>query len=669
MTTSITLAPLLSLWILVPLLALALVAALLGGRGSLWRLVPIAMIGLMLAGPVREQKTLKPIRDVVVLVEDASRSNDISKRADIRTQLVEHLTKRIGAFEDVELVTLTTTDTTAQGSNLFTQIQSKINSLPHNSLSAIVAVTDGELTEIPDTLPAPLHIVPSGSRMYDRKLIIHSVPSYAIVDRPQTITLEIVDDRNAELPLTLSVVGYNSRTVTFPTNTQLSLPFTITRAGTTALELSIPVADDELTDKNNTVVTLVNGVRENLNVLLVSGMPHNGSRVLRNLLKSDPSVNLVHFTILRTITRSDSTPDRDLALIPFPVRELFVEQLSRFDLVIFDNYVQRGMMRDMYFDNISAYVREGGALLVLAGPAYAGPLGLSRTPLQSILPIDPVGTSNLTTPFRPKLTTIGTRHPVTEPFIEQQQTWGQFRHQIPSLPKGGDTLLEGPRGYPLLILDRIGLGRAAVWLSDHFWFWARGIDGGGPEIEMLRRLTHWLMGEPELEEERLTGRISDATLTVAYRTLGNTQSREVTITAPRGGTQTLTLTRDEEFRAAVPATEDGLYTLKSDSGHVAYAVKGQVKDLEWLAQDTTPQVQALAKATGGSYRDDLGATPNVVRLRAGMPSAGAGWIGLPKLGRNEVTGLTSRPLLPAWGWLLLGLASLLLVWWVEGRKR
>ncbi|MBI1363265.1 MAG: hypothetical protein GC134_04720 [Proteobacteria bacterium] len=668
MTTTITLAPMIPLLLLVPLAVMAALLAVAGGKSSLLRLIPVTVLFLMLAGPVKESKTLKPIPDTVVLVEDASRSNDVPARAEQRHKIMAALTDKLDKLTDVDVIKLTTTDTTGQGSNLFTQIQNKLNSLPHNSLSAIIAVTDGELTEVPDTLPAPLHVVPSGRKMYDRRLVVHNVPSYAIVDKPQSITLEIVDEKNTELPLTVSIVGYNSRTQVFPTNTKITLPFTITRAGTTALEMSIPVADDELTAQNNKAVTLINGVRENLNVLLVSGLPHNGSRVLRSLLKSDPSVNLVHFTILRTLTRSDSTPDRDLALIPFPVRELFVEQLKRFDLIIFDHYIQRGMMRDLYFENINDYVRDGGALMVLAGPAYGSPLGLSRTPLQDILPLDPMA-NNLTTPYRAKLTKLGLRHPVTEIFEKEQTEWGQFRHQVPALPTGGETLLEGIKGYPLLVLNHVGRGRVAAWMSDHFWFWARGIDGGGPEIEMLRRLTHWLMQEPELEEEALTGKVTDHSLTVNYRSLSDAPTQDVDITAPRGEKTTITLTKDENFKAVVPADEDGLYTLKSSSGHVAYAVKGSVKDLEWLPKDNTPALQALAESTGGSYRDDLGTDPDVVRLRAGMPAAGAGWIGLPRLDRSEVTGLTRQPLLPAWTWLLAGLASLLLTWWVEGRRR
>jgi hypothetical protein len=81
------------------------------------------------------------------------------------------------------------------------------------------------------------------------------------------------------------------------------------------------------------------------------------------------------------------------------------------------------------------------------------------------------------------------------------------------------TVMEGPDGAPLLLLDRVGEGRVALLLSDHIWLWSRGHDGGGPQAELLRRIAHWLMREPELEEEDLTARIEAGRLTVTRRSL------------------------------------------------------------------------------------------------------------------------------------------------------
>ena len=97
----------------------------------------------------------------------------------------------------------------------------------------------------------------------------------------------------------------------------------------------------------------INGVRDRLRVLLVSGEPHAGERTWRNLLKSDASVDLVHFTILRPPEKQDGVPVDELSLIAFPTRELFIEKIEDFDLIIFDRYRRRGILPSLYLENIA----------------------------------------------------------------------------------------------------------------------------------------------------------------------------------------------------------------------------------------------------------------------------------------------------------------------------
>ena len=132
-------------------------------------------------------------------------------------------------------------------------------------------------------------------------------------------------------------------------------------------------------------------MRDRLRVMLVSGEPNQGLRAWRNLLKADPSVDLVHFTILRPPNKQDSTPVRELSLIPFPTNELFDAGLGEFDLIVFDSYHRRGILPMMYLGNVVDYVVGGGAVLDAAGPAFASPLSLSGTPLGAILPGRPTG--------------------------------------------------------------------------------------------------------------------------------------------------------------------------------------------------------------------------------------------------------------------------------------
>ena len=171
----------------------------------------------------------------------------------------------------------------------------------------------------------------------------------------------------------------------------------------------------------------IDGVRDKLRVLLVSGEPHSGERTWRNLLKSDASVDLVHFTILRPPEKQDGTPINELSLIAFPTRELFQQKINEFQLIIFDRYARQGVLPIAYFDNIARYVRAGGAVLVSAGPDYASTTSIWRTPLDSVLPAEPVGVTEK--PFYAHLSDAGKRHPVTrglEGSASEPPHWSRF---------------------------------------------------------------------------------------------------------------------------------------------------------------------------------------------------------------------------------------------------
>src|SRR5204863_5586145 len=170
-----------------------------------------------------------------------------------------------------------------------------------------------------------------------------------------------------------------TRTTVIGRNVQIQMPFP--HAGQNIVEIELETAPGELTPANNRVVVAAEGVRENLRVLLVSGEPHAGERVWRNMLKSDAAVDLVHFTILRPPEKQDGTPINQLSLIAFPTRELFQDKLDQFDLIIFDRYQRRGVLPTLYLENVAHYVEHGGAVLVSAGDDYASPLSLYRTPL------------------------------------------------------------------------------------------------------------------------------------------------------------------------------------------------------------------------------------------------------------------------------------------------
>ncbi len=663
--SSIIFDPLLPLWLLGLLIIPIILAGVINRR--IGRTLLGFVVLLVLANPIAENKVMQAEKDIVLVVRDNSPSNSIPPRLPITDAVSKSIKQQLAGFTNIEPIFLTTSGSAAQGSNLFSQIKNRLDSLPLDRLSSIIAITDGELTELPnkESLKVPLHVLhTSPASIFDRRLIVHQAPSFALLGKPQTLIVEVQDNRNEYAPISLKIGNTETKHL-IPTNSQQSLQITLDHAGTTALQLATPVIMDELTDRNNTATQLINGVRENLNVLLVSGLPHNGARVIRNLLKSDPSVHLVHFTILRTLGKIDPTPDTDLALIPFPVDDLFTQQLKKFDLIIFDRYIRRGFIDDNHFNNIINHVRGGKALLVLAGPDYSGGRGLSSTPLNGIMPVTPIS-GELTHLYRPHLSNVGKRHPITAPFVNQEDTWGRFSSLIPSQRRNGHTLMTAQGGAPLLATTEEQKGRVGIWLSSNWWFWSRGIDGGGPQVEVLRRLTHWLMRQPELEEKRLDVRVLGDKLNISYTQVDEINKISVEIISPEGIATTHTITKEDGFKLETPATEDGLYTIRAENGVTAYGVRGQVRDLEWRGGDTIPLLESLAKQTNGIFMSV--AENNIPKLRQVHSNAktfGPGWVGLPHKDSATLEGITQQPLLPFWLGLMLILATIVLTWWLE----
>ena len=223
---------------------------------------------------------------------------------------------------------------------------------------------------------------------------IKNAPAFAILGEPVTLTLRIEDTGAAptdtdRVEVDISIDGDDPQRFSVPLDRDIDLPVTLSHGGRNVIQLSVPMADGELTDRNNAALVQINGVRDRLRVLLVSGEPHPGGRTWRNLLKSDASVDLVHFTILRPPEKQDGVPVSELSLIAFPTRELFLEKVEDFDLIIFDRYQRRGILPSLYLENVADYVRKGGAVLVAAGPDYAPAGSVFRSPLAEGLPASP----------------------------------------------------------------------------------------------------------------------------------------------------------------------------------------------------------------------------------------------------------------------------------------
>ena len=495
----------------------------------------------------------------------------------------------------------------------------------------------------------------------------------------------------APVDLSMRVNGEEARHIPLLSGTAQEITVPVTQPGPLLLSLSASPLEGETSLLNNQTVAHITGIRDRLKVLLISGTPNQGERVWRRLLKADPSVDLIHFTILRPPEKDDGTPLSDLALIAFPVRELFQEKINQFDLIILDGFENRHILPHSYLENIASFVRRGGGLLLTAGPEFVGPGSLQDTPVGDVLPahVTPGQDSMLVSRFRPTLTDTGRRHPVTASLPGAPKAgadlnspaavpglWGPWYRALHPDSTHGEVLMNGPDNSPLLVLDRVEQGRIALLLSDQIWLWSRGEDGGGPQAELLRRISHWLMKEPELEEEQLTASINSNTLTITRRSVGAPAATTITLTSPSGQTSTIPLQAhgDEGTQTAhLPITESGIWRI-TDGTRTTYAAPEQENTRELAdLRATATRVAEIAKKTGGGifWLGDSTSHMHVPSPRLVTSGAlhGADWLGFARRDAHLVVGRTPIPLLPAP--LAMGLALMLLfaAWWREGRAR
>ncbi len=653
-------------------------------RGALMRVLALSLLVLALANPSFTREDRDPIPSVAAIIVDKSPSQDFRNRgrqaAEARAALLERL-GRIAGLE-VRVAEAGEADGETDGTRLFNALGAVFADVPPDRVAGAVMITDGRVHDVPAEaaalgFQAPLHALITGERgERDRRIVLTTAPRFGIVGQAQTIVFRIDDQGVAAGPARVSVRrdGETIETRDVVSGTPVRVQVPIPHAGANIVEIEASPLDGELTAVNNRAVISIDGVRDKLRVLLVSGEPHAGERTWRNLLKSDASVDLVHFTILRPPEKQDGTPINELSLIAFPTRELFQQKINEFHLIIFDRYARQGVLPIIYFDNIARYVREGGAVLVAAGPDYASPTSLWRTPLDAILPAAPAG-GMTERAFHARLSELGKRHPVTralEGSASEPPHWSRWFRLVDTQDATGTAVMEGPDGKPLLVLAREGEGRVALLLSDHIWLWARGFEGGGPHLDLLRRLSHWLMKQPDLEEEALRMSARGRELAIERQTMAEAVGA-VTVTTPSGQARTLTLQPAAPglWRGATPAGELGLWRA-TDGKLTALVNVGPANPREFAEVTSTTEVLGtLADATGGSARrlDDGGTLrlPRVIGVRASETFKGEDWIGLRMREVSVVRGIGVLPVFAGLLGLLLLVGSLAAMWAREGR--
>lgn len=689
---------------LIPLWAIglfALCAVLLTGfalwkrrRGAWLRAAAMAVVILTLFDPSIRTEERQRLPTVIALVSDESASQTIGERAETTSQAAQTLLPQLEELGNVEVRQIVLGTDGDAGTLAFGPLQSALADVPRERLGGVVLLTDGQISdaELSSGLSAPTHTLLSGVEGEgDRRIELSQVPRFALVDRREQIQFTIVedgaplsDDPGARVNLTLLRNNTILAEALVPIGVPVDVPISVDRAGDNLFEIRIEAADGELTALNNQAVFNVEGVRDTLRVLLVSGEPHAGERTWRNLLKSDPSVDLVHFTILRPPEKQDGTPISELSLIAFPTRELFVERIHDFDLIILDRYQRRSVLPLVYFNNIADYVRGGGALLIAAGPEFANETSIAFTALADILPAYPTGAIS-EAPFRPQITDLGRRHPITRGLQgdvladgDGNPNWSRWFRLIEADAEARAAVAmsaPGSRGTaPLLALDRVEDGRIALLLSDHVWLWARNFEGGGPHVQLLRRMAHWLMREPDLEDETLSASVSGQRMLIERRTLSE-QVGDLTVTTPSGQIITLEPTDagDGLFEASLPADEIGLWRITDGElttlAHVGPPNPRELQQVVSTAEHLTPVAEAsggyIARLTPNAA--DTVAVPRLRMVDSNARAAGDDWMGFRRTDASILTGARQHPLSLGLWTLLPALALWGAAWWREGR--
>ena len=685
-------------------LLFVVVALVLRKRGAILRTLALAVLALALLNPVMVEEQREPLTSIVGVVVDKSQSQNFGNRTKDSEEALEALKQEFSKhpeFEPRYIDTKTVSDNNnGSETRLFTPLNEAISDVPPARYAGTILITDGQVHDIEaananTSGEKPVNALITGEPdEYDRQIRFVDPPRFGITNKPFKIRFEI-DDKGkvpssagkamVELKVNGNIVLHQAQ----ETNKEIETEITLPHAGKNIVEVSTAPLEGELTNVNNAAVTIIDGVRENLRVLLVSGEPHNGERTWRDLLKSDPSIDLVHFTILRPPEKADNTPLSQLSLIVFPTTELFVDKINDFDLVIFDRYQHYNVLPLIYYDYVAQYVKNGGALLMATGPEFAGENSLARTPLLSVLPALPSG-EVIEKPFTPAVTKVGMRHPVTRGLTnvtandESSRTqdavkgnWGRWLRQLAVQDTSKSTVvMNGADNRPLMLLSHMGEGRVGMLLSDEGWLWARGFEGGGPYAALYRRMAHWLMKEPELEEEALTASGEENLLTIRRQTMAD-KPEIAKVYFPSGKTVDVTLNKVEPgiFEANLDTDETGLFKVKNGDKEALTHI-GPINSPEYAELISTGEkLSPLAEATGGAITRLHQKAGAAIKLPAidiikGKSIEPANKQNRILLNAPTETRLTNTSAFPLFNGVLALVASLLLLaslWYREGR--
>lgn len=671
--------PVIANWLLIVFAVIAVALFLVSLRGNIFkaftRLIFAALLLVFLSQPQLVKENRKSLNDVALIAVDKSASEGFGKRQKTSQQALVHLQTELKKLAGIETRIIDVATGEKRETKVFETIEAALSDIPDSQRAGTILLTDGQVNDRPSNeflKSSPFHVVLTGSKSdRDREIKIINSPGYSVIG--ETVILKFkIEDHNAKssgtaiVKLNLPDGTTESQEVPVGEEQQWSLP--VENAGQNIFELSVDPLKDELSLQNNRTIINVQGVRNRLHVLLVSGEPYPGARMWRDLLKADPGVDLVHFTILRSPDKIDMTPPNELSLIAFPFQELFERKLKDFDLIIMDRFSLNTVLPDYYFQNMKNYVRNGGALLEISGPSYSTPSSMYNTSLGQILPAAPSGPM-MQSAFKPEITALGKTHPVTMP-LTKISNWGHWLQQLQTQRVSGDILMTGIDGNPLLILDHVDKGRIAQMTSDQIWLWAHGYDGGGPTTELLRRIVHWLMKEPELDENALNVEVTDTNIHIRSRKIGNNTNLQVT--NPDGSQQILQLREDADgwLSGDITNAKQGIYKFADETRQKIISL-GDITTPEFSNIITTEEnLSPFTKTSkGGMVWAEQHPDFQVKNSAPGSNSGGTSWIGMKRNNSSSLISSEMKPLLPPELMSFIGLLAGLFLWWNESRTK
>lgn len=666
------------------------------------RIIAFAVIFIAVLNPSIKTEERESVKDKAIILVDNTASQNIAQRKSSTQKALEHYKEEFSKIDnlDTEIIELTGQENEGVGGTmLFSALEKGFADIPKSRRAGALIITDGVIHDTPNEreINYPVNALITGEKgEKDRRVQVNYAPAYGIVGQEITIKFKIEDfgtDLGKNVEIELRSAGNIVGKLNVQEGIEQEVTFEIENAGDNYFEITAQNIPNEITTVNNTAHIMIKGIKDRMRVLLVSGLPYIGERTWRNILTSDPGIDLIHFTILRTPDKINDAPSHEMALIAFPVDELFDKKLDSFDLVIFDRYKVNWILPPVYFDNIREYTEKGGGLLITSGPSFAGENSLYNTALGDIIPAKPAGVL-MEEKFTPQLTEIGEIHPVTSFLEKDGQKYGNWFRQVPVIAdNSSDILMNGIDNHPLLILKRTQKGRIAQIASDQIWLWARGYNGGGPYSELLRRIIHWLLKEPELDENLLDIKLSENdVITVTKRNIGNlsdnTENNEIELVMhkPDGSSEKINLKplqseRENHkglFSADIKAEQQGVYSFEAINDNIItnntkssgkFILVGEMNGKEMNNIVSTEDILAPIVTDSGGYIGKINNKFPDISYDNNLPDfIKYNKIRLIKNNDFVVTGVSLKPLMPAWLYAILALILIVLAWWREGKN-